>query len=954
MAEKIEVFKLDIDVDAAIQATSDLKKKSDQLKAGLKQLKDQGDTNSREYVEMEAAYKNLNKQYRDGRKEISNLLSINSKNIKTVEEARSALKVVNKEWAKNAKVYGEDSKAAKKLSKKKLELTDRLKEVESATGDNTRNVGNYKDSVKGAIQETGLFGGKLGQLQGVAQSFSPVITKVKSDIQDATSSMRSNKEATKGMSKAQKAAAVSTNLTTGALKLFKIALAATGIGLIVVALGSLVAYLTSTQAGINKVNKVLTPLKVIFQSLLGLIQDFGEQIFNAFTNPKQAIKDLWEVIETQIVNRVKGVGEIFKSLGKIISSGFTDGYGDLGEAVSKTTTGVENLNEKIKKSAKDFKGFVDEAVKRGSEIENIRQNLSKTEADFITKQADLKAEFRQQKLLSDDTTKSQEERISAGERALEIQKEISENSIERTKQEAKILRLQNKSNDTTDEDRAKLAKKEAEIAKAKEEQASKSTEAQNKLNSIRKKAQKERIAAAKKATDQAIAESKTRLDIYIQENQARTKGLKENLAFQEKIRDKKLSILQAERDAGKKTQSEYELEKLKIKNEFLDKQKELTIENSQEELEVFKDKNQSRIDENKLLTDAIVSEEQRRLDLIAQKEREYQEERLEKGLISEQEYNAAINQINEENRQAKAEKQEQLDEQKAEAKAIDLENQRALDQQRLQYDFELQTQYLNREKQKEIEKARATGASVAKIEEKYAQQKKQIEQTLQENKTQLASETFGNLVTILGKETKAGKAAAVAKTTIDTYQSATAAYKSLAGIPVVGPALGAAAAAAAVVSGLKNVQKITSTKKPKIPKAEKGALFKIGGKPHSQGGTRFQGEDGTEFEAEKDELIGVMNRRAAKAFSTFNDEYQGGSTVDRANYMAGGGFVNTKSITAPTQSQSAGSVDYDQLAKGIGTAVADANKNLPRPVTDVKDVVGQVNQYNSVVDGANI
>jgi len=64
----------------------------------------------------------------------------------------------------------------------------------------------------------------------------------------------------------------------------------------------------------------------------------------------------------------------------------------------------------------------------------------------------------------------------------------------------------------------------------------------------------------------------------------------------------------------------------------------------------------------------------------------------------------------------------------------------------------------------------------------------------------------------------AWKAAKIAETAISTYQSATLSYKSLAGIPVVGPALGAAAAALAVVTGLKQVQKISSTSIKKMPK----------------------------------------------------------------------------------------------------------------------------------------
>ena len=59
---------------------------------------------------------------------------------------------------------------------------------------------------------------------------------------------------------------------------------------------------------------------------------------------------------------------------------------------------------------------------------------------------------------------------------------------------------------------------------------------------------------------------------------------------------------------------------------------------------------------------------------------------------------------------------------------------------------------------------------------------------------------------------KIQKAVSISTALIDTYKSATSAYQSLAGVPVVGPALGIAAAAAAVTAGLANVKKIAAQK----------------------------------------------------------------------------------------------------------------------------------------------
>lgn len=56
------------------------------------------------------------------------------------------------------------------------------------------------------------------------------------------------------------------------------------------------------------------------------------------------------------------------------------------------------------------------------------------------------------------------------------------------------------------------------------------------------------------------------------------------------------------------------------------------------------------------------------------------------------------------------------------------------------------------------------------------------------------------------------KAQGMAQAAIATYQAANSAYSALAGIPIVGPALGAAAAAAAIAYGLNNVAQISGIK----------------------------------------------------------------------------------------------------------------------------------------------
>ena len=99
--------------------------------------------------------------------------------------------------------------------------------------------------------------------------------------------------------------------------------------------------------------------------------------------------------------------------------------------------------------------------------------------------------------------------------------------------------------------------------------------------------------------------------------------------------------------------------------------------------------------------------------------------------------------------------------------------------------------------------------------DKAAEEKKAKTQKFYSNETLVASsKAFGDISSLMSSESKKqfeiGKKAAQAQVVVDTYASASAAFKSLAGIPVVGPALGAAAAGAAIVGGMARLSSINS------------------------------------------------------------------------------------------------------------------------------------------------
>ncbi|MBE7415079.1 MAG: hypothetical protein HS130_07595 [Deltaproteobacteria bacterium] len=114
-----------------------------------------------------------------------------------------------------------------------------------------------------------------------------------------------------------------------------------------------------------------------------------------------------------------------------------------------------------------------------------------------------------------------------------------------------------------------------------------------------------------------------------------------------------------------------------------------------------------------------------------------------------------------------------------------------------------------------------SGATQQQILDMYNHLEAETEKKKHELKLGYAADAAGamsnilqNLYTATGSKNKAMfeamKVFAIAETVISTYRGAQQAYTALAGIPIIGPALGVAAAAAAIAAGMARVQAIKS------------------------------------------------------------------------------------------------------------------------------------------------
>lgn len=97
------------------------------------------------------------------------------------------------------------------------------------------------------------------------------------------------------------------------LKSFKIALAATGIGLFVIAIAALAQHFTDTEEGANKLNKIMIQVGIVFGNLSDILSNFGKLLFAAVTGDVDTIVEAWEEIKDGVSNFISQTKEELKA-----------------------------------------------------------------------------------------------------------------------------------------------------------------------------------------------------------------------------------------------------------------------------------------------------------------------------------------------------------------------------------------------------------------------------------------------------------------------------------------------------------------------------------------------------------------------------------------------------------------------------------------------------------------
>jgi hypothetical protein len=395
-------------------------------------------------------------------------------------------------------------------------------------------------------------------------------------------------KATGGMVSGFKGATTGIKSVVKGFKSMRMAIIATGIGALVLAISSVAAAFTSTEEGQNKFNKLMTVLGSITGNLIDVLASLGNAIINVFTNPVDAIKKFTNLIKENIVNRFEGLLELIPQLGKAVSLLFKGEFSEAGKvavnATAKVVLGVENVVEKTQQAIEKTQEFVQELVEEGkiaAQIADQRAKADKLERNLLVERA--KANRDRAELLEKAVNKEQfatSQRIQFLKDAGALEDEITQKEIKAAQLRLDAKVAENALAGSTKEDLNEEAQLRANLINLETAKLTKQKEVTSQIIALNneEKAALKAIEDEKKA-NQKEADARRDADLKANADYLAKKKAQEDLAEQEQLTrdEQQWNMLQKLRNTAQ------EQELLELQQQF-DLKMELAYGNNELEL----------------------------------------------------------------------------------------------------------------------------------------------------------------------------------------------------------------------------------------------------------------------------------------------------------------------------------------------------------------------------------
>jgi hypothetical protein len=916
---KVVIAELDLDIQALLKTTSDLKKEIDKIKNSQKELVASGQASSEAFVENEAVLKTLTSAYSQNIKAIqesnkataqqtdqTELLNLAlTQEATSISEAREQNKLLNKLRNETNVTTAEGQAQLTALNAKLDQNNEFIKENADAYLKQKINVGNYTESIKEAFASLNPLNGGIQGFNERAQAAGGVLPLFSKGIKSATAGIYAMVKAS-------------------------LAFIATPIGAVIAAIVVVFALVQNAMKRSEDSTKKLT---TAFGAITGIIQKV-----------LKALEPLGEFLIDYIVF-------YFEMVGKVATAAFSavqKGLSLLG--FDKAAKGVENFSNGLEKAAKD-----------GRDLAAAEAELEKAQRKSRLIQLQYQKDAEKLRQIRDDESKTTAERIKANDDlGKSLQKQLDE-ELKIAQLALKLANLRIAQEGKTKEALDGQAAAMTEIADIQERITGQESEQLVNRNSLLKEAaDKQREAAekaeeiAQKRIDDAISQQEAELSLL----QERNRFNEDELKKQEIIAAKELEILKTKLKNKKISQTEFDTAELAIQNNLIEAKKTADEKAAAEklslakaELDLFLATEKSKLDGSKELTNELIKEEELRLQQIEKKkleqlakEKNINAETIENKKATNQaltqaeiEYETQRILLAGETDKTIQTNKKTLEEQIKAEKAAQLEAQKEIDLANAQ--TQLEADLIANQQAYDAELAQLKKALEDKkiTEDQFREKKRQADETQEEmdrlariNNTQSQLNEYAKLTAGLQGLFGKNKAIASATALINGGLAVTEILKTPSLLPEPIASISRAVQVAGVVgTTARSIAQINGAK------FEKGGIQEIGGQRHSAGGTKFYGEDGTMFEAERGEGIGILNRGAYSAFMDFNNSFGSGKS---GNGMFAGGGIITQGVKPET-------MDLNMIVGAI--------QQLPAPVVAVEEIQTVGQRYVSVKANAD-
>ena len=265
------------------------------------------------------------------------------------------------------------------------------------------------------------------------------------------------------------------------------AIAATGIGLLVQIVATLIKKFTENKKVAEALEVVFAGIGAVINTIFELAEPLGEVLINAFNNPMEALKNIGNAIKQNIINRLEGLLEFIPAVGEAIKLVFQGEWTQAGkvaaDAAGKMVLGVEDITEKVGEAAEAVGEFANDfvkktrtAIKSSNDLVKAQQRLRDQQRDLNVEYAEARAEIEQLKQQRDDERLSIQERIAAAQEASDKDSEFAQKRMDIANAEVSLIQREIALQGETEERLDRLAEARIAAAEAAESSAAVQTE----------------------------------------------------------------------------------------------------------------------------------------------------------------------------------------------------------------------------------------------------------------------------------------------------------------------------------------------------------------------------------------------------------------------------------------------------------------------------------------------